>query len=109
MDERRIGRAAQLRKGIAGAAAALPEPHAALASRALGAAEGIVSRVEPLDSAGRLDEGIERLERVHYALLRVAVLDEPPPAAGLEGVVEELERLAAEAEAPAAEETAVPG
>ncbi len=92
--EDRTARAAQLREGIAGAAASLPEEHAGLASSAVAAADRIVSAGE--DGAGLPpdDATVERLERAHFALLRVVVLHEEPAEAGLEEAVAELERRA---------------
>lgn len=101
--EETIERIEQLREGIAGAAAALPEAHTALGSRAVAAADRIGAAARTDGSADPdLGTAVERFERIHWALLRVAVLGEDPGEAGLEEGVEELEREAAGASAGSA-------
>lgn len=93
----------QLREGIAGAAAALPETHASLGARAVAAADRVhaAARGDGVDDPD-LAAAVEGFERLHWALLRVAVLGEEPGEAGLEQGIEELERRAAGASAGSA-------
>lgn len=101
MDEREVRRMTQLEEGIAGAAAALPGVHEEVAARAVAAARRVVARA---GSAQASDDPVGPLERLHYALLRVAVLGESPEETGLEGALAEAEDLAGamEDETPAA-------
>lgn len=96
-------RVEQLRRGITGAAAALPQAHAGLGSRATAAAGRVASG--PAGSGSRkaaegAPDAVPSMERLHYALLRVAVLGETPAEAGLEEALEALEALAGERAAP---------
>lgn len=110
--ERLAGRIDQLSRGVRGAAAALPEERADLASRATeeadrmrAAARGVVAglREDGGDAAGgprlvpgtseadverTLEEALRALEDLHYAILRVAVLDEEADPVGVEEEVE---------------------
>lgn len=92
-------RVEQLREGITGAAAALPEEHAALGSRAASAADRLAASARgPTPAAGpEASRAVPGMERLHYALLRVTVLGDAAAEAGLEEALAELESLAGEA------------
>lgn len=100
MHEEMAARAEQLRKGVAGAAAALPAGEAALGERALEAVDLLVSRLRDAPSAPsgdeegraaeRMAEGVALLERLHYHLVKAAVLGGSSAEAELSGEVEEV-------------------
>lgn len=117
-------RAAQLRKGVESAAAAVEERHPGAARSAVEAADRLVRRVPGANPsvydehdrgherpgeeglAGDLAggerarelarEAVERMDRLHFALLRVSVQGDDPGEAGVAEAVEAVERAAEE-------------
>lgn len=90
----------QVCRGVRGAAAALPPAHAGMGDRAIGAAERLsaaardLSPTSPDGAEEEIRAALERVESVHYALLRVAVQEESPEEADLEEELSQLEELA---------------
>lgn len=102
MPERTARKVAQLAEGIEGAAAALPAQHASLGERAAAAAARASSAAAAAARASsaadapatdRLDEILRCMERLHYALLRIDVLEEGPEETGVEERLAALEAL----------------
>lgn len=91
-----VERGAQLLEGVASSAAALDDEHAALATRAETAARRIAEGLRPGDDAEGPDasEALDRLDGLHFALLRVVVRDETPEEAGVGAALEAAEELA---------------
>ena len=94
--DRSTERAEQLREGIVGAAAALPEGARHLGTRTVEATDRILQGEA---GAAAPAEAVEPLERAHYAMLRMAVLGEPSDEADLDRAVAELEAVAGVREA----------
>lgn len=90
----------QLCRGVRGAAAALPPAHAGTGDRAIGAAERLsaaareLSPTSPDGAEEEIRAALERVESAHYALLRVAVLEQSPEEAQLERELSGLEEVA---------------
>ncbi len=132
-------RAAQLRKGVESAAAAVEDRHPEIARSAMEAADRLVDRVPgarpgvydehdrgherpgeeglagdlPGDERARelAREAVDRMDRLHFALLRVSVQGDDPGEAGVAGAVEAVREAAdelgaAEEEADGAEDGA---
>lgn len=93
-DEDPVERARQLRRGVGRAAAALEARHPELARSADEAADRLVGRL-PDDAGDELAlDAVERLDRLHFDLLRVDVTGLPPGEAGVEEDVEAVLELA---------------
>ena len=86
-------RARQLLEGVVSSARAAADELDDLADRAEEAARRIAEEVPSADPAERRP-ALERLDRLHFALLQVAVQDEDPGDAGVEAAVESAEETA---------------
>ena len=86
-------RARQLLEGVVSSARAAAEELDDLATRAETASRRVVEGV-PAAEASEQRSALERLDRLHFALLQVAVQDEDPGEAGLEAAVEGVEEMA---------------
>ncbi len=123
-------RAAQLRKGVESAAAAIEERHPGIASDAVEAADLLVERVPGVDPsiydehdrgherpgegglAGDLPGGerarelaraaVDRMDELHFALLQVSVQGRDPEEAGVAEATEAARRAADELESESA-------
>lgn len=85
-------RARQLLEGVVSSATAADEL-GGVAARAEEAARRIAESVPSADGAEQR-EALERLDRLHFALLRVVVRDEDPDEVGVEAAVEGAEEMA---------------
>lgn len=93
-----LERARQLREGVARAAAALEGRHPGLARSADEAAGELLERL-PADGGESGREAVERLDRLHFALLQVDVTGRPPEEADAEEAVRAVRELAGDAPA----------
>lgn len=89
-------RARQLEEGVVSSARALGDEHAELSRRAQEAARRIADGLSPGEGAGdtEVSGALDRLDGLHFALLRVAVRGETPDEAGLGAALESAEELA---------------
>lgn len=109
-----VERAKQLREGVASTAHAVGDEHGELARGASEAArhleEAIRAAAEgtggatpsPRTDRAPLAGALERLDRLHFALLEVVVKGEEPESVGLAAAIEAAEELAGRLEGPAA-------
>ena len=88
-----VERAGQLLEGVASSARAAEDEVGGLAGRADDAARRVAESVSSAD-ASEQRSALDRLDRLHFALLRVVVRDEDPGEAGVEAAVEGLEEMA---------------
>lgn len=101
-----LERARQLLEGVESSAAAMADEHRELARRSAEAAQrltdGVGTAARGAGEGARpgeterasLGEALERLDRLHFALLQVAVQDRAPEEAGAPAAVEAVEELA---------------
>lgn len=91
-----VERAWQLLEGVASSAGALDDEHGELSRRTEEAARRIAAGLRSGDGSSEelAAEALDRLDRLHFALLRVVVQGVTPEEAGAEAAVESAEELA---------------
>lgn len=87
------GRARQLLEGVVSSARAADDEVGDLAARAEEASRRVTESVPSADAPERRS-ALERLDRLHFALLQVAVQGRDPGEAGVEAAVEGAEEMA---------------
>lgn len=110
-DEGTEGRLRQLREGVRAAVAALPEAHANLGEDAVRAADSLLARARAAgtgagegsaegdeSTVSTVREAVDRLELLHFQLIRIEVEGADPGELEVSDTLDELRRLAGELE-----------